>query len=277
MKAEVYKPLYAGLKRLHRKLRNRVRSVANEEGALESDMALHDLQLQMLPQETPQLPGFQIACAWQPSRNVSGDYLDVFPLGKDRLGLCIADVSGKGALATERMANLRSLVKSLASESLSPALFCSHLNRRLCEGSDHGNYVALLYAVLDQRTRRVLYESAGHCLPLLMRRDGTIEILRASSGVLGLFSHWTFSDHELQLRPGDVLVMATDGVIGAKSEQDEEFGYQRLIESVQASYKQGADGIRRGILKDVSLFCNGNFDDDASLIVVTVDDGGPDA
>lgn len=260
-KAEVYKPLYSGLKQLHRKWRNRI----------QSDMALHDLQLRMLPQETPQLPGFQIACAWQPSRSVSGDYLDVFRLGEDRLGLCIADVSGKGALATERMANLRSLVKALARENLSPALFCSQLNRRLCDSGGQGRYVALLYVILEQRSRRIFYESAGHCLPLLVHQDATIEILQASSGVLGLFSHWTFSDHEVQLQPGDVLVMATDGVIGANSEEEEEeFGYKRLIESVQASHNQGADAIRRRILKDVGLFCNGNFNDDASLIVVTV-------
>jgi sigma-B regulation protein RsbU (phosphoserine phosphatase) len=104
-----------------------------------------------------------------------------------------------------------------------------------------------------------------------MRADGSIVMPASYSGVLGLFSHWTYQDSVLQSEPGDCLVLLTDGVLEASNKADEEFGYRRLIETVVKSRGSGAQGIRTAILEAVSGFCNGKFDDDASLIVVTVD------
>jgi phosphoserine phosphatase RsbU/P len=227
--------------------------------------------MHLLPRETPQLPGFQIACAWQPARRVSGDYFDVLPLGEGKLGLCIADVSGKGVAAALLMANLQASVKALATADLSPAQLCSRLNNVLCDNIAPGRFVTFFYAILDEKTRVLRYESAGHCLPVLVHGNGAVEFPEASSGVLGLFSHWTFSDHERALASGDVLVMVTDGVLEAWDKNEEEFGYKRLIDSIVASRNAGAHGIRKRVLEDVTAFCSGQFHDDASLIVVTVD------
>lgn len=257
---------------VQRRLESQVQLGLNEKRAMQSDLdQAHEIQVHLLPHETAQLQGFQIACAWQPARSVSGDYFDVLPLGNGKVGLCIADVSGKGMAAALLMANLQASVKAFAREDVSPAALCSRLNSVLCDNIAPGRFVTLLYAVLDEHSRVLLYESAGHCLPLLVHRDGSIEIPEASSGVLGLFSHWTYSDHELQLASGDVLVMLTDGVLEAWNAEEEEFGYKRLIESVLASRGQGAHGIRKRVLEDVTTFCEGQFQDDASLIVVTVD------
>jgi phosphoserine phosphatase RsbU/P len=231
----------------------------------------HRIQMRLLPEQTPQLPGYQIACAWQPSQDASADYFDVLPLGDGKLGLCIADVSGKGTPAALLMSNLQASVKTFAGPDVPPSELCSQLNAVLSDNIAPGRYVSLFYALLDGSAHTLSYESAGHCLPLFVRADGSIHILEASSGVLGLFSHWTYNDHDLQLVPGDVLVMVTDGVFEAANEEDEEFGYQRLIESVKASRNDGADAIRRRVLEDVTAFCNGRFNDDASLIVVAVD------
>jgi phosphoserine phosphatase RsbU/P len=169
------------------------------------------------------------------------------------------------------MANLQASVKALAREDLSPAALCSELNGILCDNIAPGRFVTFFYAVLDGENRTLQYESAGHCLPLLVHGSGAIEFPEASSGVLGLFSHWTYSDHDLKLASGDVLVMMTDGVLEAWDAKEEEFGYKRLINSVLASRAQGAHGIRKRVLEDVTTFCNGKFSDDASLIVVTVE------
>jgi serine phosphatase RsbU (regulator of sigma subunit) len=253
-------------------LQSHVQLGLNEKQTLQSDLNhAQEIQMHLLPRETPQLTGFQIACAWQPARSVSGDYFDVLSLGKGKVGLCIADVSGKGVAAALLMANFQASVKAFAREDLSPASLCSRLNSVLCDNIAPGRFVTFFYAVLDQETRALRYESAGHCLPLLVHGDGTIKFPEASSGVLGLFSHWTYSDHELQLASGDVLVLLTDGVLQAWNAEEEEFGYKRLIESVLASRGQGAHGIRTRVLEDVAAFCNGRFHDDASLIVVTVD------
>jgi sigma-B regulation protein RsbU (phosphoserine phosphatase) len=237
----------------------------------------HDMQVNLLPRETPQLPGFQIACAWQAAQSVSGDYFDVFAVAEDSLGLIIADISGKGMAAALLMSSLQASVKAFTKDNPSPAELCARLNTALSENIEPGRFVTLFYAVLDARTRGLQYESAGHALPLLVHADGSIEMPAASSGVLGLFSHWTYSDHDLQLAPGDALVLLSDGVLEAWNADEEEFGYQRLIASVLASRNQGADGIRKRVLEDVSAFTKGQFQDDLSLIVVTVEDGATDA
>jgi len=231
----------------------------------------HEIQRHLLPRETPQIPGFQIACAWQPAKAVSGDYFDVLPLGERKLGLCIADVSGKGITAALLMANLQASVKAFAQRETSPAELCAKLNSVLCETVAPGKFVTLFYGVIDTQQRRLHYENAGHCLPLLVHGDGSIEMPVSYSGVLGLFSHWTFRDSDLQLQSGDCLVLMTDGVLEAANDDEEEFGYQRLIEAVEKSRASGVHGIRTAILERVSAYCNGAFDDDASLIVVTVD------
>jgi serine phosphatase RsbU (regulator of sigma subunit) len=229
-----------------------------------------EIQMHLLPRETPQLPGFQIACAWQPAKSVSGDYFDVFPVGENRLAVCIADVSGKGMAAALLMANLQASVKAFAVERPSPGAMCARLNSALSNNIAPGRFVTLFYGVLDGNTRTLQYENAGHCLPLLVHADASVDFPAAYSGVLGLFSHWTYSDREQLLKSGDTLLLLTDGVLEAADESEEEFGYQRLIQSVIASRDQGAHGIRERVLADVTAFCRGRFQDDASLIIISM-------
>jgi sigma-B regulation protein RsbU (phosphoserine phosphatase) len=254
------------------KLQGQVQLGRVKEQSHEAELAqAHEIQRHSLPRETPQVAGFQIACAWQPAKSVSGDYFDVLALGEGKLGLCIADVSGKGITAALLMANLQASVKAFAKEATLPSELCSKLNGVLCETVAPGKFVTLFYGILDSQQRQLRYENAGHCLPLVVHADGTILMPASYSGVLGLFSHWTFQDSELQLQPGDCLVLMTDGVLEAANDDEEEFGYQRLIEVVQKNRSSGVHGIRTAILQAVSEFCGGKFDDDASLIVVTVD------
>jgi phosphoserine phosphatase RsbU/P len=242
-----------------------------KEQSHEAELAqAHEIQRHLLPRDTPQIAGFQIACAWQPAKSVSGDYFDVLPLGEGRLGLCIADVSGKGITAALLMANLQASVKAFAPEAASPAVLCAKLNSVLCDTVAPGKFVTLFYGIIDSQQRQLHYENAGHCLPLLVHGDGSILMPASYSGVLGLFSHWTYQNSEVQLQSGDCLVLMTDGVLEAANENEEEFGYQRLIDVVEAKRGSGVHGIRTAILEAVSEFCHGKFDDDASLIVVTV-------
>jgi sigma-B regulation protein RsbU (phosphoserine phosphatase) len=255
-----------------RELESQVQLGRVKEQSHESELAqAHEIQRHLLPRDTPQIAGFQIACAWQPAKAVSGDYFDVFPLDGSRLALCMADVSGKGITAALLMANLQASVRAFAPEAASPAALCAKLNTVLCDSVAPGKFVTLFYGVVDSQQRRLRYENAGHCLPLLVHRDGSILMPASYSGVLGLFSHWTFQDSELELQPGDCLVLMTDGVLEAANSMAEEFGYQRLIDVVQRTRNTGVNAVRSAILEAVSAFCNGKFDDDASLIVVAVD------
>jgi sigma-B regulation protein RsbU (phosphoserine phosphatase) len=255
-----------------RKLQNGMQFGHRRENPRDAEVArVQGIQRQLLPVEIPQLAGFQIACGWLPAREACGDYFDVLPLGDGRLGLCVADVSGKGSAATALMTNLHALVKSLAPETTSPAALCASLNSRLSETVKPGQFVTLFYGILEKEQRHLRYENAGHCLPLLVHADGTILMPASYSGVLGLFSHWTYQESDLQLQSGDCLVLMTDGVLEAANKKEEEFGYQRLIDVVKAKRNLGASDIRSAILEAVSTFCKENFDDDASLIVVKAD------
>jgi len=261
----------ARLEARNHELQEQVQLGQVERAAREAELdQAHEIQMHLLPRETPQLQGFQIACAWQPAQAVSGDYFDVFPLDADRMALCIADVSGKGMSAALLMANLQASVRAFARQANGPADLCAKLNQALCSNIAPGKFVTLFYAILDRATSRITYENAGHCLPLLVHGDENIEFPASYSGVLGVFSHWVYQEHEIPLSPGDTLLLVTDGVIEAENPDEEEFGYQRLIDLVQKERRNGAHALRQQILAAVTDFCRGSFRDDASLIVVEV-------
>jgi phosphoserine phosphatase RsbU/P len=200
---------------------------------------------------------------------VSGDYFDVFALNENQMALCVADVSGKGMSAATLMRDLREAVRSSAPDAGSPAELCTQVNKSLCGRIAPGKYVTMFYGVIDRRTRRLHYENAGHCLPLLVRADGAVEFPASFSGVLGLFSHWLYNNQELQLGAGDRLLLVTDGIIEAEGQRCQEFGYQRLISLVNNGSARDPNRLSRDILDAVSKFCNRKMRDDASLIVVS--------
>jgi sigma-B regulation protein RsbU (phosphoserine phosphatase) len=230
----------------------------------------HEIQAHLLPHELPQMKPFQIACAWEPARSVGGDYFDVLKLGPDRLGICIADVSGKGITAALLMANLQAAVRAFAPVCPGPGALCTKLNEVLCDSIAPGKFVTFFYGVIDRERLTLDFENAGHSSPIVLRADRTT-ILTEGGMVLGLFPKSLYEDRQFALRSGDCLLLTTDGVTEAADEHDEEFGNERVIASARAARSLGAHGIRTGILDDVKRFCNSNFHDDASLMVLTVD------
>lgn len=229
-----------------------------------------EIQRGLLPREVPQLGGFQIGCAWQASPVVSGDYFDVFPLAGKGMGLCIADVSGKGLDAALLASQVQAAVRQYAPEASSPADLCTRVNQALSGTIGAAKYITLFYAILEPMGR-VLYENAGHCQPVLVRDNGDVEFPASFSGVVGIFSHWLYRDQEVQMRPGDRLILMTDGVLGAEGHGGEEFGYRRLITEVERRKGAGAEELAREVLAELTKFCGGRFRDDASLVTVTMD------
>jgi len=259
------------LERRNRELERQITVGKIELQAHEAELkAAHEIQAHLLPHELPQMKPFQIACAWEPARSVGGDYFDVLTLRPDRLGICIADVSGKGITAALLMANLQAAVRAFAPGSTGPGALCTKLNEVLCGSIAPGKFVTLFYGVIDSERLILHFENAGHSSPMVLRGDEAT-ILTEGGTVLGLFPKSAYQDRQFALRPGDCLLLTTDGVTEAANELDEEFGNERVIVSARAARSLGAQGIRTRILDDVTRFCNGNFLDDASLMVVTVD------
>lgn len=228
-----------------------------------------EIQQMLLPNVLPQLAGVQISGAWQPAREVGGDYFDVIALDEKRLGICIGDVAGKGITAALLMANLQASFRAFATPDASPQAVCTKLNKFLSANLASGKFVTFFYAVLDADQRTLIYENAGHCPGLLIRGNGAAELLRGSGAVLGVLPDWIYQDSTVQLERGDKLLLSTDGVTEAENTRLEEFGEQRLLDAARASDGSALD-TQRAVMQQVTAYCGGNFLDDATLLVLRV-------
>jgi phosphoserine phosphatase RsbU/P len=228
------------------------------------------IQERLLPHEIPQVAGYEIASSWQSAGTVGGDYFDVLPLGEDTLGLCIADVAGKGIPAALLMCNLQAAVRGLSSPSLAPNLLCNSLNSLVCRNTDTDRFITFFYVQLDGAARLLRYANAGHNAPFVVRPNGSHERLREGGGVLGVFPGQSYSMGTAQLAPGDRLVLFTDGVTEACNPDGEEFGETRLLSLLQEHRALPAGTIREKIVGAISEFSGGHQTDDATLLVLAV-------
>ncbi len=251
---------------LQRSVQNGAAQLAMQEEELES---AREIQQALLPKSVPQLPGLEVATAWQPARIVGGDYFDVFQLGKQELAVCIADVAGKGICAALLMANVQASVRAFAREAESPARVCGRINQVLCENCSTDRFVTFFYAVLNGPDRILRYCNAGHPAPLLVSAD-SVHQLAGSGAALGLFPDWKYEEFTVRLSAGDRLVLYTDGITEAVRSDGEEFGSENLAAVAQASGRNPASELNRLLLAQVTQFCNGQFHDDATLLVVAI-------
>ena len=267
---ELYKRTRERLEARNRELQRTIEQEAaeREQHGQELQQA-REIQESLLPKQIPQIPGFEIDGAWEPARVVGGDYYDVIKLSETKLGICIADVVGKSVSAALLMANVQASIRAFAGESTSPANLCSRVNSVLCSSITPGKFVTLFYGVLDATTRTFSYTNAGHLLPKLIRRNGKTEELVDGGAVLGVFPGWKYEDFLVKLEAGDRLLLYTDGITEAEPPGGEEFGEQRLVSSARKYSAASAAELKSALLLDVKEFCNSQFRDDATLIVIS--------
>jgi sigma-B regulation protein RsbU (phosphoserine phosphatase) len=228
-----------------------------------------EIQESLLPEDIPQLPGFEVATAWRPARVVGGDYFDVLRLGENRLAICIADVVGKGVSAALLMANVQATVRAFARDSESPAGVCSRVNSVLCGNIAAEKFVTFFYGVLDAQKRTLQYCNAGHPSPILVSSD-SVRQLPAGGVVLGVFPTWEYRDSMIGLSAGDRLLLFTDGITEASGSDGREFGEENLGALAKANATSPACELNSRVLGQVSDFCGGQFHDDATLLVIAV-------
>ncbi len=227
--------------------------------------AARQIQLSMLPDSTPQLKGFDMAAFSLPALEVGGDYYDFIPVSKNKWGLVIADVSGKGFPAALFMALSRTCVRStvVANKTACEAI-CTANNLISQDSPDSGMFITLFYATLDLECKKLNYVNAGHNPPILFTARGrSIKVLSAKGLALGVMEDICLQEVELTLAEDDTIIFYTDGVTEAINSKDEQFGVERLIKVIEQNSHLSADGLVQKIKSDIMAFTLGQpqFDD----------------
>ena len=229
------------------------------------------IQSGFLPAQPPQIPGWQLAAALEPSRQTSGDFYDFISLQDGRLGIVIADVADKGASAALFMALSSSLIRTYAARyETQPELVLAETNRRILADTHTDLFVTVFYAVLDPATGTLLYSNAGHNPPYHLQGDGgTVRPLTRTGMPVGILEDSTWAMGSVQLSPGDVLVLYTDGVTEAQDGQGAFFGSEQLLATIQFNLNRSAQDIQKAILTAIHQFAGGapQFDD-ITLVVL---------
>ncbi|WP_321504436.1 SpoIIE family protein phosphatase [uncultured Methanoregula sp.] len=230
-----------------------------------------EIQQSFLPDKITQIEGFDIAAMSVMAKEVGGDFFDLIPLSGRRLGIMIADVSGKGIPAALFMALSRIVVRVNATwYNAHPAGAIRDSNTIITEDSRQGMFVTLFYGILDSEKRILTYVNAGHNPPVIHRAaGGTFEELPATGIAIGATLDATYTAETVPLAPGDVMVMYTDGITEAENARQDMFGEDRFREVIARSSGLTADEITKQILSEVRNFCgNQPQSDDITLMVI---------
>jgi serine phosphatase RsbU (regulator of sigma subunit)/catechol 2,3-dioxygenase-like lactoylglutathione lyase family enzyme len=226
------------------------------------------VQANLFPQHFPTLSTLEFSGICLPARHVGGDYYDFLQLGRDRLGLIVGDISGKGIAAALLMANLQANFRSQCAIAVDqPLSVLSSVNQLFCDNTADAAFATVFFAEYDNCTRRLRYANCGHLPPLLFHSDDSLDRLPATATVLGAFRQWDCSLSECQLEPGDTLVLYTDGITEAFSPSGEEFGDQRLIDVVRQHRRLCSSELRSAIVDAIHEFSPHDQHDDITLIV----------
>ena len=239
-----------------------------EKRRMEEDMRMAaEIQTGLLPKEAPDVPGYGLTGCNRPCRTVGGDYYD-FAVEDDRLLLALGDVSGKGTGAALLMTVLRAAVRGLWTQPIL-AEAVARINRTVCQNVPSNKYITFVMARLDPAAGRLEYVNAGHNPPLLIRSGGEVERLEEGGTVLGMFEATPYAIGTAQLRPGDTLLVFSDGVTETWNDKEQEFGEKGLVEVAVRGRGLEAEKLQDEILKALDDFAAGaKATDDRTLIVL---------
>lgn len=245
-------------------------------GALDRELqVVGEIQRSLLPQDLPAIPGFEIAASYETSERAGGDYYDFFPLSDGSWGVFIADVSGHGAPAAVVMAITHAIAHAQPGTHTPPAALLAYLNAQLARSyTRDGSFVTAFYAVLDPSTRTLTYSLAGHNPPRLARGGRVLAIDKAGWLPLGIMNEQGYKEASLQLAPGDVLLLYTDGVTEAMAPRRAGaplslFGEGRLDRALLESAAGGGAACIERVRSEVAAFTeNAPLRDDQTLVAL---------
>jgi serine phosphatase RsbU (regulator of sigma subunit) len=257
----------------------RLYQVAVERGRLERELQMaREVQVSLLPRETPHVPGWTFAAHWEPARQVAGDYYDFIPLpgqrlGAPNLGVVIADVSDKGMPAALFMAMTRSTIRACVGHAASPAQGIALANRLICADASGGMFVTLFYAQLDLDAGEMTYVNAGHNPPLFLRAGvaatDCVTELRRTGMALGVMADTSLEQRTVRFDPGDSVCLYTDGITDALDKRERGFGVQRLREVLVRRRDAPVDSLVEAIDRELEAYVGDLAPfDDVTMVVV---------
>ena len=234
--------------------KNALLEAANQRMDAELSIA-RSLQAAMLPQRLPDNPRYAGKATMVPAREMGGDFYDFFSLGQNRIGLVIADVSGKGVPAAFFMAISRTVLQGSARESNSAGACLAATNNLLCEQNPLDLFVTAFYGILDLDSGVLTYANAGHNPPLLLPGDGPVSQVPLTGGVaMGVMPGLGYVENTVRLAPGDTIVLYTDGISEAMDRDGQEFTEARLIGSLTEAHRESVEIVMSSVIDAVSRF-----------------------
>ncbi len=245
--------------------------VLKSEARLERDLdRAREIQMLLMPGVAPNLPRLEIAVRFEPARELGGDLYDFLTYGPDRFVLAVGDVSGKGTPAALYGALASGILRSYASQRPAPRDLFRALNARLLERKIEGHFITLAYAVWEPKSRRLRLANSGMPLPILVRRGGCRPI-HAEGVPLGLLEQADYQETVVELQPGDVLALFSDGLVEAMSPSYEEFGMRRLENVLRQNARRSVEEIANAVLAEIAKYERGRpRRDDQTLLVARV-------
>lgn len=239
-----------------------------ERARIEQEMqSAHYIQQALLPEESPDISGWQIQTCYRPARDVGGDFYDFLLLPDGKIGIVIGDATGKGIPSALIMATTCAMLRAAAPGSESPGSVLSLVNNLLIEKIPGGTFASCFYAILDPVSGRIRYANAGHNLPYLVQ-DGEINELRAVGMPLGLMPDEVYAEQEVLVFPGDCALFYTDGLVEAHSPQREMYGAARFQQRIRQRFK--VNGLIENLYRDVQAFTGPDAEQEDDITLVSL-------
>jgi len=212
------------------------------------------IQLDLLPSSPPKFKTLAISVHSAPSRTIGGDFYDFIHLPNDRLGIVIADASGKGMPAALMIAQIQAMIRSEVNNGIPISTMLKNINQQIATSTSPEKYVTLFYGELNPATGEFIYSNAGHNYPVLVHAGHRIELLQIGGTVIGALPMLEYSSTVIKMEPEDFLFLFTDGLSEAMNNAEQEYGEERIKKKICEHFDSDADTLVREIVKDVKAF-----------------------
>ncbi|MBO0725230.1 MAG: SpoIIE family protein phosphatase [Blastocatellia bacterium] len=248
----------------------RLLEVQQEQKRLANELAVaSEIQFRLHPETPPAIPGYDVVGVSFPCYEVGGDYYDFIEKPDGRYVIALGDVSGKGTGAALLMSSIHAAVRAHTRTRLSANEIVSEINQYIYDNTPANRYVTLFYSELDPRSHQLTYINGGHNSPLLARASGEVTRLDIGGFPVGITPFGDYREGWVEIEPGDVMVVYSDGVTESLNEEDEEFGEARLIEIVQKNRGRSAAGLRDRIDEALTKFVGrASAVDDLTIVIL---------